>query len=495
MRSTVSIAAGAGVSFGGYVVGQGVRFLFSLAVARLLGADALGTYALAMAMIQIAEVAALFGLDSALLRFAGMHRADPQRRRRLIGFALKAGLVLSVLVMLLLEMFSGALAELLHGGRLLQLAISCYAAAIPFNTAAMLYGHAMQACGRIQPKIIATQVLSPVLLLLFTLLFNALLGRQAALLLPVGLSAAAAFVWIRPRLRPITGLQPGDVGGAAVEQPVLSYALPFMLVSLFSMTSHWLDVVMLGMLTDPATVGLYHPAARTAGLVRAVLPAFAGMAAPLFAELHAAGRMEELGRIYRLVTRWMVTVALPPVLLLLCFPSEVLSVFGRHFSAAAPVLVLLSSASLVQALFGIAATLLAMAGHARLSLLNALFGLVLQAGLNLLLIPRMGIEGAALAGLVLFGALAAVRLFEVRRLLRLHPFSSPLLKPFAAGAGVLAVLLVLRPWLILLPLPVLLAAAAVAAVAVYGGLLLALGLEEEEREIILRAGSPFRPNR
>lgn len=495
MRSAFSIASGAGFSFGGYVVGQAVRFLFSLAVARLLGADALGTYALAMAVIQIAETAALAGLDSALLRYGGMHGDDTEARLRLIGFALKAGMGFSLGVTLLLELSAGLLSGLLNGGRLLELAISCYALAVPFNAASMLYGHAMQASGTIRPKIVATQVLSPVLLLLLTVGLNALSGRDAALLLPLALSAALAFLWIRPRLAGTTGLRPGDVRGAGVQLPVLSYALPFMLVSLFSMASHWLDVVMLGIFTDPSTVGLYHPAARTAGLVRAVLPAFAGMAAPLFAELHAAGRIEELGRTYRLVTRWMVTVAVPPVLLFLCFPAEVLLVFGAHFTAAAPVLLLLSAASLVQALFGISATLLAMAGHARLSLLNALLALLLQAGLNLLLIPSMGIEGAALAGLGVFGALALVRLFEVRRLLGLHPFSLPLLKPLLAGGAAALVLILLRQWLLAFPLPLLLASAAALAVLLYGAVLLLLGLEEEEREIILRAGSAIRPNR
>jgi O-antigen/teichoic acid export membrane protein len=485
---SLSIAAGAGFSFGGYIIGQTVRFIFSLVVARLLGADALGTYALAMAVIQIAEVAAIAGLDSALLRFAGMHRTDLVRRRRVIGFVLKAGFILSIAVMLLLELFAGSFAGMLNGGRMLQLAITCYAAAVPFNAATMLYGHAMQATGRIEPKIIATQVLSPVLLLSFMLLLNAFSGRESALLFPFALSAAVTFFWIRPRLRDIAGMEPGDIRSAPVELPVLSYAMPFLLVSLLSMTAHWLDIVMLGMLTDPGTVGLYHPAARTAGLIRAVLPAFAGMAAPIFAELHAAGSRVELESMYRLVTRWMVTVVVPPVLLFLLFPAPVLSVFGVHFTKAAFVLGLLTAGAFLQALFGISATLLAMAGHSRLSLLNALSALIMQASLNLLLIPRMGIEGAAVAGLVVFGVLALARLIEVRRLLGMHPFSRSLLKPFVAGSAAALLLFIFRGWLLMLPLPAFLAIAAGAAIAVYIGVLLILGLEEEDREIILRAG-------
>lgn len=92
------------------------------------------------------------------------------------------------------------MAEVLHGGRLLQLAVACYAAAIPFNVASMLYGNAMQACGNIRPKIIATQALNPILLLFFTLLFSMAFGSEAALLFPFALSAVISYFWIRPRL-------------------------------------------------------------------------------------------------------------------------------------------------------------------------------------------------------------------------------------------------------------------------------------------------------
>jgi len=378
MNRNFSIAAGAGFSLGGFLVGQMARFVYSLVVARLLGADALGTYALAIAVVQIAEVAAMAGLDSALLRFVPATRHDPLRRMEVIGSVLKMALWLSLAIFLLLELFAAPVAAVLNGSRLLQLAVACYAAAIPFNVASMLYGHAMQACGNIRPKIIATQIINPVLLLLFTLLFNAAFGGEAALLFPFALSAALSYFWIRPRLAPVAGMLRVAGGTGAVERPVLFYALPFMAVSFISMSMHWLDVMMLGMLTDPATVGLYHPAARTAGLIRAVLVAFAGMAAPVFAELHAAGRMDEVGRIYRLLTRWILTLVIPLLLLFALIPGPVLAVFGSSFPKAAPALVLLSGAAILQAVFGMAATLLAMTGYARLSLINAAVALLLQ---------------------------------------------------------------------------------------------------------------------
>ena len=487
MNRNAVIAGQAGFSFAGFLFGQTARFGYNLVVARLLGVDALGTYALAIAVIQIAEVIAVAGLDSGLLRYATLHSRDPLRQRAVIGSALKTSITLSLFVALLLLLFSALIASQLNGSRLLQLTLCCYAAAIPFNVATLLFGHAMQSFRQLKPKIIATQVLSPLFLLLLTILFRYTAGQDVALFLPFALAGAGAFFWIRSRLFTISGVLPTDILHARPDKAMLAYALPFMAVSLLSMMSHWLDVMMLGMLTDTATVGLYHPAARTAGLIRSVLLAFTGIAAPMIAELHTGRQNEEIGRIYKMVTRWIVTVVLPPAILFMVLPEAVLSVFGARFAAGGAVaLLLLTVASFLQATFGLSATVLAMTGHARLSLFNALGTLGLQVVLNLLLIPSMGLNGAALASLLLFLMLSALRLVEIRRILKIHPFGRALWKPLTAGFSAALLLMAMRPWLLTLPPFAGLAAGALLSLCSFTALMLLLKLEEEEREIILK---------
>ncbi len=487
MSRNADIAGQAGFSFAGFLFGQTVRFGYNLVVARLLGVDALGTYALAIAVIQIAEVVAVAGLDSGLLRFVSLYSGDTLRQKAVIGSALKTSIALSLFVALLLLLFSAPIASQLNGSRLLQLTLCCYAAAIPFNVATLLFGHAMQSFRQLKPKIIATQVLSPLFLLLLTILFRYTAGQDSALFLPFALAGAGAFFWIRSQLFTISGVLPSDILYARPDKAMLAYALPFMAVSLLSMMSHWLDVMMLGMLTDTATVGLYHPAARTAGLIRSVLLAFTGIAAPMIAELHTGRQNAEIGQIYKMVTRWIVTVVLPPAILFMVLPELVLSVFGARFAdGGAVALLLLTAASFLQATFGLSATVLAMTGHARLSLLNALAALGLQVVLNLLLIPRMGLNGAALATLLLFLMLSALRLVEIRRILNIHPFGHALWKPLAAGLSAALLLMAVRPWLLTLPPFAGLVAGVLLALGCFTVLLLLLKLEEEEREIILR---------
>jgi len=244
---------------------------------------------------------------------------------------------------------------------------------------------------------------------------------------------------------------------------------------------------MLGMLTDTATVGLYHPVARTAGLIRAVLLSFAGIAAPMIAALHTGSDNAEIGRIYKMVTRWIFGLVIPPVLLFILLPEPVLGVFGQRFTAGSHALILLTAASLLQVSFGLSSTVLAMTGYARLSLFNALGALGLQVVLNLILIPRMGINGAALATLLVFFLLSTVRLGEIYILLKIHPFGKALWKPLAAGIVTAVILMAARPWLHSIPVFAGFLTGALLAVSSYSVLMLLLKLEQEEREIILKA--------
>jgi len=207
----------------------------------------------------------------------------------------------------------------------------------------------------------------------------------------------------------------------------------------------------------------------------------------MIAELHTGRQNEEIGRIFKMVTRWIVTVVIPPATLFMLFPELVLSVFGARFAAGgASALLLLTLASFLQASLGLSATVLAMTGHARLSLLNALFALGLQVALNFILIPKMGLNGAALATLLLFLMLSTLRLVEIRRLLKIHPFGNALWKPLAAGLSAALLLMAMRPWLLGLPPFAGLAVAGLLSLCIFTVLLLLLKLEEEEREIILK---------
>jgi O-antigen/teichoic acid export membrane protein len=129
---------------------------------------------------------------------------------------------------------------------------------------------------------------------------------------------------------------------------------------------------------------------------------------------------------------------------------------------------------------------LAMSGGERLSMINQAGALVLQVLLHWLLIPRFGLNGAALSMLIVTMLLTIVRMAELRSLLRIPFLSVKLWKPLAAGVVTGGALLLLKSLAgSLQPLP-LLALAGVSGVTVYALLILAFRLEREEMEVIFK---------
>ena len=484
MKPEVTIAQEAGISMGGFVFGQLFRFGYNLAAARLLGADALGIYALVVGVVQVAEVIATGGLDAGMLRFVNLH--DGEARRRVIASAMKRSAISSVAVSLLLILLSAPIAGLLHGGTLLRFALCTAAAAIPFSVLTLVAGHAVQAFRKLAPKIVASQMISPAAFLILMVAARFTLGGDAALVLPFVPSALLAFLWIWPRFRTTTGIRIDDVLQARGDRAMTTFAMPLLAVSLFSMFSHWIDIMMLGLLTDAHTVGLYQPAARTAGLLRAVLLAFSGIAAPMIAGYHGRQELGEIRNLYGLVTRWILTIVMLPALILFFFPVEVLSVFGRGFDAGSAALVMLAASALLQAWFGLGSTVLAMSGAERLSFVNQTVALAAQVLLHLLLIPRFGLNGAAFSTLAVTVLLTLIRMVELRSLYGIWPVPVKVWKPLVAGGVAGALLLMIKP--LLAPMPPLqaLSIGTVSAAAVYLFLIRLFRLEQEEMEVILK---------
>ena len=218
-----------------------------------------------------------------------------------------------------------------------------------------------------------------------------------------------------------------------------------MFVAILQTFMHWMDILMLGYFTNPETVGLYHPAVRTAGLLQALLLSFISIFAPLMSNLHQKNDNKEMARLYQLVSRWLFTAAIPVVLVFTLFPQKVMLLFGPQFLSAAPILIILTAAAFIQTILGAAGPTLSMAGFTNLVFRNSLGAFVLNFSLNIVLIPKYGMIGAAIATLLSLSAIGIARVVEVRFLLKIFPFSLLLYKTIIAASVTLVLLIWIKP--------------------------------------------------
>ena len=183
-----------------------------------------------------------------------------------------------------------------------------------------------------------------------------------------------------------------------------------------------------------------------------------------------------------------VSLNLPLFFLVLAFPAALLAIFGKGFQTGASALVVLAWGNLINAATGTSGAILDMTGHTRVKLLNSALSVALAIGLNWILIPPMGIVGAALAAVGSIAIVNILRLVQVRLLVGVQPYDTSWLKPIAAGlaaalAAVGVALVAGGPTTILG-----FALGALVLIGGYVGAIVALGLSEDDRMVLGRVG-------
>jgi O-antigen/teichoic acid export membrane protein len=223
-------------------------------------------------------------------------------------------------------------------------------------------------------------------------------------------------------------------------------AIPIAATSGLAIIYQRLDILMLSKIAGDKVVAIYTVPYSLVQMSW-ILPQVVGAAYfPLLNEELRTDR-ERARRSFFLVVRLFVVASLPVVLLLTVGGRPLLvGVFGEQYAASSGVLAILAWASLL----GFQSYVLwyaILAGHLEGRVVRIMaVGLLVNAALNAVLIPRFGPEGAAAALLVsdLLVILAQVRLVH-REIFRV-PWGVLLVRPLLAGIPTAAAVIALRPW-------------------------------------------------
>jgi O-antigen/teichoic acid export membrane protein len=196
-----------------------------------------------------------------------------------------------------------------------------------------------------------------------------------------------------------------------------SIALPMMVANGFLILLYSADVLLIGAIRTTQEAGIFSLAARIALLVLFVMNAIQTISAPLMAE---AFSRRENDRVQAIVTKTVVgSLAAGLLLASVCWlvGLPVLESFGPGFALAYKPLVILVAAQLVNIATGPVGFLLNLSGHQNRLMTYLGIAVVVDVLLNLALVPRYGVIGAAWSAFAahsLWNILGAV--FAARRL-------------------------------------------------------------------------------
>jgi stage V sporulation protein B len=484
LRSLSKIAKessiGTVASYLGILINYGLVWVLTHA----LTPDEFGVFSLGQSILGFSLVFVLLGTPKALDRFIPQYRAlgEIGKVRSLIGGVSKWVGVTSALVMLLLFFLSPWLSVELSEPRLASamqvLLLSIPAIAVQQNLSAVFLGFK-----NLRYRVLIERILIPVVKGLMALIILWLgLGLRGWLwaFSIASLVGSAVSLWLFNRkVWYDVRTQPAECVDFT---QVLAYAWPLSISSVLSLVVGKMDILLLGYYRSSSEVGILRVYVYVVALVGVIKTSFEQIFKPVASELSAKGDLSEFSALYKRVAKWLFHLSFAVLLLFLILGRDLMNLLfpGEYLVGFSPLIIILASRS-VNAAFGTEGMVLEASGRTRLSLLNMLLMLSSNFVIDVVLIPRYGILGAAvgMGAATVIGSLAG--LIEIYVLYRLQPFGW---RHFIyVGNGVLSAAIV--SWIGMEGTTLSVVARALIFVLLYlGGLALCGGLDDADYQLI-----------
>lgn len=318
-----------------------------IAIARLLGPDAYGTYTLVLVTPNVVQTAAGLGIGYAVTRFAAYHRSRGEHEvaRRMttnaLMFIVVTGAVLSgvtylgagVLPRVLLHRtglteLTEIASALVLGQTIFQAALSALIGWSSMGAAGVTYG--IQAGARL--------VVAVGLILLGFGVYGAVVGHVASMYIAGALSLALLFAKMGVERRVLSSFT-SDI------RTMLVYSMPLFVSGIAVTLSSQYVLIVLANVGSNASVGFYQSATNVIAAIGLTSASITSALFPAFA--HLDGADADTGLALRYAVKYMGIFVAPLVFFLVgTAPQMVDAVYGPQFGGAASLLVLLSLAEL-----------------------------------------------------------------------------------------------------------------------------------------------------
>lgn len=175
----------------------------------------------------------------------------------------------------------------------------------------------------------------------------------------------------------------------------LATSLPIFAVEGLYLLLTYVDILALEHFRSPDEVAVYYAAARLLAIVAFVYFAIAGATTHKFTQYHVSGDRERLASFFRETIKWTFWPSLAICVAILICGKPLLRLFGAGFDAGYDVMFILAIGMLARAAVGPAERLLIMLGDRKQCMAIYALAFVVNLALCFVLIPRLGIEGAA----------------------------------------------------------------------------------------------------
>ena len=445
-RMVRGIAKGAGVVLFGTIFSRILGYVIRAVIARVYGQDIYGYVNTSLALFTGLTALGLFGIPYSLPRQISFFtsKEEWQKVGSNIGVAYLFTGVVGIVFALILTLVSPLLASnVFHDPDLLPFLIY-FAWVIPFFLVLRVSCTVFQGLKHMTLYVLFREVirqafiLAGVILLITMGIASRHLGSAYTAAYALTTIFSLYFIWQFTRKYPLQL----SVSTATFTE-LFQFSWPLMFFSIIMLLLHKVDTIMVGYFLNQRLVGIYNAGVPIGELLSTVYLSFIPIMIPVMTDYYAQEDYTSFREIFHISTKWIYVFTLPLYILILLYPGFFITVFfGSEYLEAINILRIISTGVFFSSIVGPTGNILVVIGKPRIVLFDAVTAFVVNISLNILLIPRIGLIGAAVAtavSIIVHNILTIVQIFYYTRM---TAFRTAYLKITAAGVipGTIALL-------------------------------------------------------
>ncbi len=438
------------IVFIGVLFSKVFSYVYRIIIAREFGPETYGIFSLAMMVSGLFIVFSSMGIGDGLTRYIPLYRGKNQKEkikyliRRFAKIFFISGIAATVLMLILSQFIAN---KIFNEPELYEFLV-IFSFIIPINLFLTILISSLKGYEKIGWYSFLSNILIPlsnlVLILLFmfmgigvySVILSYVLGELIVLIL--------SFIVTKKQIPEIfEKIKKSKEKGLLKE--VILYSFPLFLAGMSWKLFKWGDSFVIGLFKSVADVGIYNAAVPVAMLLAMAPQLFMQLFFPLITRFYSQGDKKTISEIAKQTSKWIFILNIPLLVLFIVFPTEFLRIFfGEVYIPAANSLRFISIGVFFLSFFEISYRLIAMKGLSKILLIDIVSISVLNVLLNMLLVPYMGISGAAIATMFSYILLSFVGAYQSARYLSIIPLDKKMLNISFAAIIPLIILILIK---------------------------------------------------
>ncbi|MCD1294871.1 hypothetical protein CUJ83_07650 [Methanocella sp. CWC-04] len=426
--SLQNIVKGTAIIFIGVFISLMLNFIIRIILVRSTTQDEYGIYTLAITLVTMTSTLSMLGLDEGAARFIAYFtgKSDNSNVKDIIYTSIKLVLITSIASTMIFFIFSEFISvQVFHSPELSNI-LKIASITVPFMVLTGMLLSIMRGFNIPRAKVIFNDILKPLLFLVFLIAAILLNMGFETIIYAYALSVIITLFAFLAYIKRVYSNKYSELSRTekTITGELLKFSIPLLSVNVLLMMMSQATTLILGHFKTPSIVGEFDIALLMAGLLLIVLNSIGYMYTPIISNLFGKDRIEELKRSYIITTKWGYMSSLPIFFVFLLFPETIVNLlFGARYIGIAFVLQIVVIGYIINPITGPNYHTLIAMGRTRFIIESFLMNAILNIVFSILLIPPLGIIGAAIA--VTFSASVANILLSVRlyQILKIHPFT------------------------------------------------------------------------